>query len=103
MNKHYNHQLQQNINLIDKVILTDKSTKLLENNQYCFQVDPKLSKTEIKRTIEYIFKVKVIQVNTIKTHPKKCKFGRFHGFRKQYKKAIIKISNESKIDLFSED
>jgi len=59
-------------NIIKYPIITDKATRLLENNKYSFIVDPKSDKETIKQAIEYLFDVKVIKVNTIQL-PKKNK------------------------------
>jgi len=77
------------LKVIKEPILTDKTTKLLEKNQYCFKVNHKIDKTTIKQAIEYIFKVKVNKIN-------------FHGYKAHYKKAIVTLSKNDKINLFSE-
>ena len=53
-----------NLDIIKYPIITDKATRLLSNNQYSFVVSPKSDKPTIKSTIEYLFNVKVIKVNT---------------------------------------
>lgn len=88
--------------IIKKPIITDKTTKFLENNQYCFQVDHRINKISIKEAIEYIFDVKVTKINTYHQPPKKRTVGRFTGYRAHYKKAIVTLSKNHKIDLFSE-
>lgn len=90
------------IQLIKKPVITDKTTKLLENNQYCFHVSHKIDKPKIKHAIEYFFNVKVIKINTCNMPRKKRKVGRFQGNKAHYKKAIVKLSADDKIDLFSE-
>lgn len=87
--------------IIQQPVITDKTTKLLEKNQYCFKVSHKVNKTEIKQAIETIFNVKVININTYHEPRKKRKVGRFYGYKKHYKKAIITLSTNDKIDLFS--
>lgn len=91
------------IKLIKRPIVTDKTTKLLESNQYCFHVSHKINKPKIKQAIEYFFNVKVIKVNTCNMARKKRKVGRFQGYKAHYKKAIVKLSPDSKIALFSEE
>ena len=95
---------QQNdiFNIIHEPIITDKTTKLLEKNQYCFKVNHKINKTKIKEAVESIFQVKVTKINTYHAPKKKRKVGRFYGYRKHYKKAILTLSNKSKINLFSD-
>nr|YP_009628636.1 ribosomal protein L23 [Acrochaetium secundatum]QBX88419.1 ribosomal protein L23 [Acrochaetium secundatum] len=90
------------IDLIKRPILTDKSTRMLEENQYCFSVAKSAKKSEIKQAIEYIFEVKVIKVNTLNPPLKKRTVGRFKGHKPQFKKAIIQLKPEDKIDLFPE-
>ena len=51
-------------------VVTEKSTKISENNQFVFKVGIKSSKDEIK-AVEKVFKVKVKAVNTIKVKGKK--------------------------------
>ena len=55
---------QNNADNIKYPLITDKATRLLENNQYSFIVNPKSNKITIKAAIEYLFDVKVIKVNT---------------------------------------
>jgi large subunit ribosomal protein L23 len=98
----HNEQRQDLFKIIKKPSITDKTTKLLENNQYCFHVNYKASKLKIKQAIEYIFDVKVVKVNTCHLPKKKRKVGRFMGYRPHYKKAIVKLSKECTINLFSE-
>ena len=50
--------------IIKYPLITDKATRLLENNQYSFIVNPSSDKITIKAAIEYLFNVKVIKVNT---------------------------------------
>ncbi len=99
MNK---YQHENFFNIIQEPIITDKTTKLLEKNQYCFRVNHKINKKKIKEAIEFIFHVQVIKINTYHSPKKKRKVGRFHGYTKHYKKAIVTLSNNSKINLFSD-
>lgn len=88
------------IDCIKYPIITEKSTAALEQNQYTFIVDKKLNKTEIKRAIEFLFNVKVEKINTQNQPLKSKRVGAKQGFKPQYKKAIIRISKENRIDLF---
>lgn len=90
------------IDIIKRPILTDKSTRMFEDNQYCFAVTKNAKKNEIKKAIEYIFDVEVIKINTLNLPLKKRTVGRFTGHKPQFKKAIIKLKPEDKIDLFPE-
>lgn len=52
--------------IIRRPVVTEKTTDLMEDNKYVFEVDLKANKTEIKNAVEKIFDVKVAQVNTMR-------------------------------------
>jgi large subunit ribosomal protein L23 len=52
------------LGIIKYPLLTEKTIKLIEQNQYSFAVDPKATKTAVKSAVEQLFDVKVISVNT---------------------------------------
>ena len=80
-----------NANIIKYPLITDKATRLLENNQYSFIVDRNSDKITIKNTIEYLFDVKVIKVNSCRLPRKKKRVGKYIGWKPQYKKAIVSL------------
>ena len=80
--------------------ISEKGTAIGKQNQYIFEVAPKANKTEIKKAIEFLYGVDVLSVNTVKIPKKKRRLGRISGFKKGYKKAIIKIKENQKIDIF---
>ena len=90
------------LDLIKYPLITDKTTKYIEENKYCFAVDKNASKTLIKKAIEYIFNVKIIKINTLNIPIKKRRIGKFIGKLTQYKKAIIKLDSKDTINLFEE-
>ena len=89
-----------NYDIIYAPIITEKSALLEGENKYVFKVSPKASKTEIEQAIESIFKVKVVSINTLNSHPKKRRVGKYSGMTNKYKKAIVKLAegNSIKID-----
>nr|YP_010283312.1 ribosomal protein L23 [Psammodictyon constrictum]ULD16431.1 ribosomal protein L23 [Psammodictyon constrictum] len=89
--------------IIKYPIITDKATRLLENNQYSFIVNRYSDKTAIKTTIEYLFNVKVIKVNTCRLPRKKKRVGKYIGWKPQYKKAIVSLADGDVINLFTEN
>jgi len=97
-----NMNLIETIDLIKYPIISDKTTKLLESNQYTFAVDRKLTKDEIKSAIEYVFNVKVVSVNTSKFPIKRKRVGKFTGSKSNYKKAVLKLASGNFITLFPE-
>nr|YP_010330325.1 ribosomal protein L23 [Rhodella violacea]UNJ18041.1 ribosomal protein L23 [Rhodella violacea] len=81
------------LDIIKYPIITDKATRLLEMNQYSFFVNLKATKKAvIKEAIEKAFNVKVTSVNTYRAVRKKRRISRFSGYRSQYKKAIVTLS-----------
>ena len=89
--------------IIKYPIITDKATRLLENNQYSFIVDRYSDKIAIKAAIEYLFNVKVIKVNTCRLPRKKKRVGKYIGWKPQYKKAIVSLVEGDVINLFTEN
>lgn len=93
--------------ILIRPLITEKMSDLTaEKSQYGFLVNPKANKIEIARAIEEKFSVHVINVKTI-NHPGKMKTqfrksGRFSGRTASYKKAVIKLREGEKIDLFEE-
>jgi large subunit ribosomal protein L23 len=96
-----NSNLSSN-DIIKYPIITDKATRLLENNQYSFIVNPKSNKLTIKGAIEYLFNVKVTKVNTCHLPRKQKRIGKYIGWKSQYKKAIVTLSQGDTINLFTE-
>ncbi len=81
-------------------LINEKATRLLEDNQYTFDVMPDATKTEIKAAIETLFTVKVKGVNTHNPPAKSRRIGKFAGKRSQYKRAIVTLIEGDKITLF---
>jgi large subunit ribosomal protein L23 len=89
--------------IIRKVLITEKSTILREmRNQYFFEVARDANKIEIKLAIETIFSVKVDQVRTMQLRGKVRRQGRWVGKRNDWKKAIVTLKPDQKIELFEQ-
>ena len=87
---------------LDTVIspnITEKSTSLSEFNKIVFKVNKKASKNVIKRSIEKIFKVNVIKINTINIKGKNKLIRNKKSFKPGYKKAIVTLKKGQSIDL----
>ncbi len=69
------------------VIRTEKTTRLIENNQYTFDVDVRLTKIQIRKLVEEFFNVKVLAINTHRP-PRKVK--RLSS-RPSYKRVIVTV------------
>ena len=89
--------------IVRKVLITEKGTMLRETrNQYFFEVACDANKIEIQRAIENIFKVKVDSVRTMQLRGKAKRQGRWLGKRNDWKKAIVTLQPDQKIELFEQ-
>ena len=86
--------------IIKKPIVTEKSTRLMEMNKYCFVVDRRANKIQIKEAIETIFNVRVLDVNTMQMLGKMKRMGRHEGRRPSWKKAVVTLEPGSRIEYF---
>jgi large subunit ribosomal protein L23 len=90
-----------NLKLIKTPRLTEKSVAQKEqHNQVTFLVDPGANKTEIRKAVESLFKVKVMAVNTITSLGKIKRMGKNMGKRQDFKKAIVTLKVGDKIEYF---
>ncbi len=80
-------------------VITEKATDLAEKNQYVFKVSSLANKTEVKKAVQNVYGVNVLSVKIINL-PKKARIvGRKKGWKKGYKKAIVKIKKGQKIEV----
>ena len=90
--------MNKNFDIIYAPIITEKTALMANENKYAFKVDPRANKTQIKQAIEKIFNVKVESVNTMNSHPKKRRVGKYTGMTNKYKKAIVKLAEGNSIN-----
>lgn len=77
-------------------IVSEATTEMIEQKKYTFRVDPRANKYQIKDAVEEIFKVKVARVNTMHVVGKEKRQGRYTGFTRTWKKAVVTLTPESK-------
>ncbi|MBE7010713.1 MAG: 50S ribosomal protein L23 [Ruminococcaceae bacterium] len=82
--------------IIIKPIISEQSMNQLADRKYTFQVKKSANKVQIKQAIEEIFGVKVESVNTLNMMGKMKRMGRNEGRRPAWKKAIVKLTPDSK-------
>ena len=86
--------------IIKTVRLTEKGTRQNEINQYTVVADRRANKTQIRKAVQELFKVKVIKVNTLNV---RGKFRRQRtaqaGQAPDWKKAIVTLKQGDKITL----
>jgi large subunit ribosomal protein L23 len=89
--------------IIRKVLITEKGTLLRElRQQYFFEVARTANKIEIRRAVEAVFHVKVAAVQTMQVRGKAKRQGRNAGRRNDWKKAIVTLKPDQKIELFEQ-
>jgi Ribosomal protein L23 len=89
--------------VLKKPVLTEKSLALMDENKYTFDEDVHSNKIEIRQAVEKLFNVKVESVHTINVKPKTKRLGKYVGKTNKRKKAIVKLAEGHKIDLFGEE
>ena len=87
--------------IIRRPLITEKGTELKDHhNQYLFEVVRDANKIEIKRAVESLFRVKVLQVRTLPLKGKEKRVGRFVGRTPDLKKAVATLKEGDSIEFF---
>ncbi|GAB5055321.1 MULTISPECIES: 50S ribosomal protein L23 [Pediococcus] len=90
--------------VILRPVVTEASMAEMDNKRYTFDVDTRATKTEVKKAVEDVFDVKVVKVNIMNVKGKLKRQGRYSGYTKKRRKAIVTLSSDSKeIKLFNEE
>ena len=93
--------MSDHFQILKKPLVTEKSTQLLaDGNWVCFRVDSSANKIQVKQAVEKVFNVTVLQVNTMVVSGKNRRFGKNVGRTKPWKKAMLRLKEGDKIDLF---
>ena len=87
--------------IIKDPVITEKSTRISEHGQYVFRVSLEAKKPEIKEAVETLFKVQVVDVNTMIQKGKTKRFRGRPGRRSDVKKAFVKLAPGQQIDFTS--
>ena len=89
--------------VILRPIITEQSMEHIDLKKYVFEVARDANKIEIKKAVEEIFSVKVDKVTTLNMKGKEKRTGRYPaGYRRNWKKAVVKLSADSKTIEFFE-
>jgi large subunit ribosomal protein L23 len=78
--------------------ITEKALRMSEDNKYVFKVFKKANKIEIRKAVEGLYGVKVEDVKILKMPRKRRRIGKVSGYRKGFKKAIVKVKEGQKIE-----
>ena len=90
------------LDVIIKPIITERSMEALGMKKYTFKVAKNANKIEIAKAVEELFGVKVEKVNTMSVKGRFKRMGRHEGFKPDWKKAIVTLTEESKTIEFFE-
>ena len=82
--------------IIKKPVITENSMDQMADRKYTFEVAKDANKIEIKKAVEEVFGVKVEKVTTMRVLGKVKRMGANSGKRPDWKKAIVKLSEDSK-------
>lgn len=86
--------------VIKRPLITEKTSKLIEQRKYTFEVMQGVNKIEIKEAVEKVFDVTVTAVNVINVRKKERKVGKYQGLRPAVRKAIVTLAEGQKLDVF---
>jgi len=82
--------------VLKRPVITERTTDMMAEKKYVFEVPLKANKTEIKQAVEKVFGVKVEAVNTVRVPAKPKRYGKYSGYTSAWKKAIVKLTDDSK-------
>ncbi|WP_343797404.1 50S ribosomal protein L23 [Bacillus carboniphilus] len=87
--------------VIKRPVITERSADIMADKKYTFEVDVRANKTQVKDAVEEIFGVKVEKVNIMNYKGKFKRMGRYTGYTNKRRKAIVKLTADSKeIEIF---
>jgi large subunit ribosomal protein L23 len=92
-------ELAMRVNL--KPLVTEKSAHLGDDGVYAFEVKVSANRTEVRDAFREIYKIVPVKVNIIRVHGKEKRFGRFQSRASDWKKALVTVPANTKIDLFT--
>lgn len=87
-------------NILIKPVISEKALGAQDADKYVFHVDTKANKDMVKKEVERLFKVNVVDVNITRIPGKLKRVGRIYGRRSEVKKATVLIKKGQKIEEF---
>lgn len=88
--------------IILRPIITEKTMAGVQEKKYTFEVAKAATKIDVARAVEELFGVKVSKVNTLHVRGRMRRQGRFEGYTRSWKKAVVTLTEESKTIEFFE-
>lgn len=88
-------------NIVVKPLVTEQGMHFANKfNAYTFEVNKRANKIQIRKAIENLYEVKVIEVRTSNRQGKLRRKGRSTGRTRSWKKAVVVLHEDFRIDLF---
>lgn len=94
--------MRTSYDVIVRPIVTENSMMQTAEKKYTFEVLKDANKHEIRKAVEEVFGVKVEKVNTMNVNGKLKRMGKNQGYTRSWKKAIVKLTADSKTIEFFE-
>ena len=104
--------MKDKYNVVLRPVVTEKSHRLMENaggakkkgtapiRLYTFEVHPRANKIEIRKAVEGLFGVMVMDVNTQHVRPKPRRVGAHAGYTRRWKKATVRLAPGQTIEIY---
>ncbi|CEG24420.1 50S ribosomal protein L23 [Planococcus massiliensis] len=87
--------------ILKRPVITERSSEVMADKKYTFEVDTRANKTQVKHAVQEIFGVQVEKVNIMNYKGKFKRMGKHAGYTNKRRKAIVKLTAASKdIELF---
>lgn len=86
--------------VLKRPLSSEKTLNLKDQHQYVFEVDSRATKPLIKQAVEKAFNVKVLNVNVMRMPRKRRRYGRRVTYKPTWKKAIVTIPADQRIEMF---
>ena len=89
------------LNVIRAPLVSEKTARLQETNQYVFEVASGATKADVKSAVESLFNVKVEAVNVLNVKGKNKTFRNRTGNRGDWRKAYVRLADGQTIDVMA--
>jgi len=86
--------------VVRRPLITEKATLMKEQNRYAFEVAKEANKPQIKEAVQAAFKVNVVKVNVMRVPGKMRRIGRRYVLTPSWKKAVVTLQPDQKIEFF---
>lgn len=86
--------------IILRPIITEASMEAMDDNKYTFEVATDANKTQVRQAVEELFQVKVVKVNILNVRGKLKRMGRYAGYTRKRRKAIVEVAEGQPIEIF---